>query len=91
MAVDPCPLCGRPLTEGTYNDHHLVPKSKKGKQTVRLHRLCHATIHATFTEKELAQRFNTIEALREHQAIAKFITWVAGKPAEFHVRTRRRR
>jgi hypothetical protein len=77
--------------DGTFNDHHLVPKSKKGKETVRLHRLCHALIHATFSEKELAQRYNTIEALLQHEAVKTFVAWVATKPAGFHVRTRRRK
>ena len=59
-----CPLCGRKLVAGrSVNRHHLVPRSRNGRDTVALHRICHAAIHAALTEKELERRYNTIESL----------------------------
>jgi hypothetical protein len=88
---DACPLCSRPLAPGTYNDHHLVPKSKKGKETVRLHKFCHANIHAIFTDRELANTYNTIAALLTHPDVQKFVAWVATKPPDFSVKTKRKK
>ena len=86
-----CPLCGRELVPGaSVNEHHLVPKSRKGRETVRLHRICHAAIHARIGEKELAADYHTIERLLEHPGIRRFVDWVRNKPPEFWVRTRRR-
>ena len=49
-----CPLCRRKLVGGSnVNQHHLVPRSRNGRDTVVLHRICHAAIHATLSEKEL--------------------------------------
>ncbi len=85
-----CPLCARPIPpEARQSLHHLVPKLRGGKggPTVLLHQICHNEIHATLTEAELARNYATIEALRAHPRIAKFITWVAKRPREFHSRT----
>ena len=85
-------LCGRKLVGGSsVNQHHLVPRSRNGRDTVALHRICHAAIHATLSEKELERQYNTIERLREHPQLRRFIVWVRRKPSEFWVRTRRAR
>lgn len=79
-----CPLCGRMMVPGpTTDEHHLVPKSQKGRDKFLVHRICHTKIHATISEKELARHFHTWEALRAHPEIAAFIEWVAKKPPEF--------
>ena len=66
--ADPvCPLCERPLPRHARQSvHHLIPKLKGGAKgpTVRLHEICHRTIHKNLTETELARTYNTIEALR---------------------------
>ncbi|HEX4330409.1 MAG TPA: hypothetical protein VH105_26735 [Burkholderiales bacterium] len=83
VAAD-CPLCGRPLLPGpTTDEHHLVPKSQRGREKFLVHRICHTKIHATLTEKELALRYNTWEALRAHPQIAAFVAWVQNKPPGF--------
>jgi 5-methylcytosine-specific restriction endonuclease McrA len=87
-----CPLCGRKLVTGSsVNQHHLVPRSRNGRDTIALHRICHAAIHAALSEKELERQYNTMERLREHPQLSRFIAWVRGKPPEFWVRTRRPR
>ena len=87
-----CPLCGRKLVAGSsVNQHHLVPRSRNGRETVALHRICHAAIHAALSEKELEHQFNTIERLREHPRLSRFIAWVRRKPPEFWARTRQPR
>jgi hypothetical protein len=83
-APDPCPLCGRPLVPGpSVNEHHLIPRSFKGRDTVAMHRVCHGKIHAVLSERELRDHFHTIDRLRAHPEIARFIQWVRRKPPEF--------
>lgn len=80
----PCPLCGRPLLPGpSIDEHHLVPRTHGGRETVTLHRICHAKIHAALTEADLRDHFHSIDRLREHPEIATFLRWVRRKPAAF--------
>jgi hypothetical protein len=74
---------------GSVNRHHLVPRSRKGREALALHRICHAAVHAALSEKELERRYNTVESLRLHPQLSRFIAWVRRKPPEFWVRTRR--
>lgn len=53
---------------------------------VPLHPICHRTIHAHFSNAELA-RGGEAETLRAHPAVAKFLEWVGSKPPDFHART----
>jgi hypothetical protein len=83
-----CELCGR---DDTYlNFHHLIPKFVHGKgkfersyekEYMQNHGIwickfgCHKTIHHFFTEKELAEQFNTLEKLLENEKIQKYVSW----------------
>ncbi|WP_127115718.1 HNH endonuclease [Shimia sediminis] len=92
-----CPICARPIpAEVPQSLHHLIPRLRGGKNgpTVLLHQICHKEIHASLTETELAREYSTIEALRRHPRLAKFIRWVAKRPPDFLSKTtgpRRRR
>ena len=83
-----CELCGRdqPLTF-----HHLIPcavhRTKRfiaryGKEEMHtrglyLCRLCHNGIHDLIPkEKDLADKYNTKDALLEHPGILKHVNWV---------------
>ena len=85
-----CFLCGRPVGERV-QWHHVVPKSRGGRETAPVHPICHKTIHATLTNKELERGYATAEALRAHPQIGKFLQWVNGKEPDFHAPTRRRK
>jgi hypothetical protein len=78
-----CPLCNREIPPSQSDEHHLVPRLKGGRETTALHRVCHRQIHALFSESELAQKYNTVEALLEVPEIQKFVNWVKTKPNEF--------
>lgn len=84
-----CALCGRAIPPSQRDAHHLVPKSKGGRQTTWLHRVCHRQIHAVLTETELARRYATVEALLEHPELRVFVSWVKTKPEDFFVNTRK--
>ena len=89
--ADPiCPLCTRPILDGARASvHHLIPKLKGGRNgpVVRLHQICHTAIHASLSEAELARDYASIEALRSHPRIARFVEWVRRRPPDFHART----
>ncbi|MFW5794626.1 MAG: HNH endonuclease [Bacillota bacterium] len=89
--IGQCEMCGRDKLIITA--HHLIPKtthtSKYVKKnfsderkdlTIDLCKACHKTLHATFTEKELARSYNTLDSLMKSELIAKFIKWVKKQP-----------
>ncbi len=84
-----CPLCERKIPPSQRDAHHLVPKSKGGRHTEYLHRICHRQIHALLTETELARQFNSVDALLTHPDVALFVAWVKTKPDDFMERTRK--
>ena len=87
---DCCWLCERPLGRRV-QWHHTVPKAKKGRETVPVHPICHRTIHAHFSNAELARTDGDRSPLVAHPDVANFLRWVADKPPDFHARTRRPR
>jgi 5-methylcytosine-specific restriction endonuclease McrA len=84
-----CPICNRQIPDSQKDAHHLIPKSKGGKTTEYLHRICHRQIHALFTETELATQFNTAASLKRHPEIQRFIHWVKSKPNHFYEKSRK--
>lgn len=86
-----CQLCMRPIPKSQQDAHHLIPKSRGGVDTVILHRLCHRQIHALLTENQLARHYSTIEALKSHPEIAKFIAWASNKPTHIRASIKRSR
>ena len=82
-----CPICDRKIPNSQKDAHHLVPKSKGGKTTQYLHRICHRQIHALFSETKLAKELNTADAIKDQPEMQKFIEWVKSKPDDFYERT----
>lgn len=91
-----CALCER--NDIAVTEHHLIPRTlhtnrrvrkyftvSQMEQTIDLCRACHKTVHACYTEKELAQSFNTIEALRSAKFVLRFVEWIKKKPADLHI------
>lgn len=71
-----CELCGREVEERTV--HHLTPKDKGGahKDTALLCRACHRQIHALFTNKELADHYDTLGKLKKQEQMQRFLKWI---------------
>ncbi len=102
-SVPTCELCRR---EGvSVTRHHLIPRAvHRRPRTARsfpqeelntriamLCRACHKFIHTVLSEKELAAEYSTLEKLRAHPEIHKFLQWVANKPPDLRVRSRKTR
>jgi hypothetical protein len=89
--VHECELCQRAGLELTR--HHLIPRSRHRKarskrqfsreemrsRIAHLCRDCHGQIHRLFTEKELAADFNTLENLKAHEGMRKFVAYIRKK------------
>lgn len=87
-----CPICDREMINGPSVDyHHLIPKTFKGKETIKIHRICHRKLHTLFTEREMAKYYHTIERIREHSEVQKFIKWVSRKHPEFYAGSKNKR
>ena len=85
-----CFLCARPLGR-RIEHHHIVPKSRGGRDTAPIPPICHRKIHAVLTNKDLERAHADPAALRSHPEIATFLTWIQDKPPDFHAPTRRRK
>ena len=88
-----CALCHRhmPLTF-----HHLIPKKTHKKvlrkklftktevnsRGVMICRQCHSACHRLIPHEKMALEYNTLEKLREHEGVARFVDW-ASKQREY--------
>lgn len=85
VIVGSCPICDRDMWQGPSIDkHHLTPKSRGGKKTKYMHKVCHRKIHSVWSNKELEKDFNDPEVIKVHPEIQKFIIWVSKKPCDFY-------
>jgi hypothetical protein len=84
MLKNICQLCSRELGDLLIDEHHLIPKTFKGKETIKLHKICHRKIHSVFSERELLNYYNSVDRIKENEQIQKFITWVNKKPIDFY-------
>jgi hypothetical protein len=84
-----CWLCARPIGAVTIW-HHPIPKSRGGRDQVPVHPICNKTIHANFSNSDLEKRYSTAEALLAHEAIKRFVDWIANKPLDFDAPTKKR-
>lgn len=53
-----------------------------------VHPICHRTLHTRFSNAELERIGEDVETLRHDPEIARFLRWIALKPADFHAPTR---
>lgn len=80
-----CPICTRDTPDRFQERHHLVPKCKKGKETVLVCKSCGDMIHKIFTEKELEKVYNTVAAILTHEDVKNWVNWVRKKPNDFSI------
>jgi hypothetical protein len=85
-----CELCEREPIKLT--KHHVIPvtrhpNKKTKRETSRddrhkvawICRPCHDQIHVLISEKDMEREYNTIEKLKSHPGVQKFILWVQNK------------
>lgn len=80
-----CPICQRVVPDGLWEKHHLVPKSKEGKDTINLCKCCGDMVHKVISLNDLRDKYNTIELLLSHPEIKKWAKWANKKPNDFSI------
>lgn len=84
-----CKLCDRDVE--LFSKHHLIPRQKKGRVTVKICDPCNTTIHKLFTNKEMAKEFNTVEKLRRSERMQKYLKWIKKRDNEMIPRKTKKR
>ena len=71
-----CELCERKTNH--YTVHHLVPRSrdKTIQKVAILCKACHGMVHRLISNLELEKYYYTIELLKGHPEVSRFIGWV---------------
>jgi 5-methylcytosine-specific restriction protein A len=76
--IEICILCKRevPFLTG----HHIVPKSRGGKELVAICGDCHRQLHALFDNKTLALKVNIVEIIMTDEKFSKYLKWIRKRP-----------
>ena len=84
----PCALCDRPFPRARLTKHHCLPRERGGmpEHVELLCPQCHGMVHATYTNRTLAEQYPTIDQLRQAPELVSFLKWVRKQPP-----TRRKR
>ena len=78
MSEKHCTFCG---SDENIRNHHIVPKCKKGKETIPTCFNCENFIHASWTHTELRDTYNSVEAIVESPKFQAFLKWRRKQPA----------
>jgi len=83
-----CGLCERPVQQTSR--HHLVPREEGGRhgETVDLCQPCHSSVHRFLSNRELAQQYPTVAALRAAEPLQGYLSWIRKNKVE-KIRNRR--
>lgn len=83
-----CEICDR---QTSLTEHHVYPKEmhktmlKRGildeklNETIRICRLCHSTVHRFFSNKELAEKYFTLDLLMQDERMQRFAVWASSQ------------
>src|SRR5438067_1312265 len=93
LQLKPCGLCGRGFERPGLTKHHCLPKEKGGTQedVELLCSQCHSMVHATYTNRTLAQIYGTLAELRRAPELTGYLRWVRKQPATRRTRNAPRR
>lgn len=80
-----CPICTRETPKQFQEKHHLVPRSRRGKETLLLCCSCGSMLHQIFTIKEMEKQYNNLEAILSNDKVRGWIKWIRKKTNDFHV------
>ena len=77
-----CGLCEREVQ--LTSRHHLVPREEGGRYgpVVNLCQPCHSSVHRFLSNRDLARRYATVEALRGAEELQTYLHWIRGQKVE---------
>lgn len=67
-----CVFCGMDVST---REHHIIPKSKGGKETVSSCETCESFIHKTWSHNELRDTYNNVKTILNNEKFQKFLKW----------------
>jgi len=73
--LEPCIFCKRSGISGMHS-HHVVPRCKRGKDTVPTCGSCGSFIHSTWSHNQLRDDFNTVEKIVSDERFQKYLSWL---------------
>ncbi|MBD3314590.1 MAG: HNH endonuclease [Chitinivibrionales bacterium] len=59
-----------------FERHHLVPRCKKGKETIQVCIDCGDQLHKLFSLRQLQQTYNTLEMIHADSRVKRWIEWI---------------
>jgi hypothetical protein len=64
--------------------HHLVPREEGGRHgpVVDLCQPCHSSVHRFLSNRQLASRYATVEALRTAEELQHYLRWIRKQRVE---------
>jgi 5-methylcytosine-specific restriction protein A len=76
QASTQCSLCERDVQHTTR--HHLVPREEGGRHgaIANLCQPCHSSVHRFLSNRNLAQNYSTVEALRGASELRDYLDWI---------------
>lgn len=77
-----CGLCERAVQ--ATSRHHLVPREEGGKHgpVVDLCQPCHSSVHRFLSNRDLARRYASVEALRAAEELQTYLRWIRKQRVE---------
>lgn len=70
--VNKCEFCGMiTFTRG----HHVIPRSKGGKEVIPTCETCESFIHKTWSHNQLRDTYNSLESILADEGFQKFLKW----------------
>ena len=85
LQANKCQICFRDIPDEYLEKHHLIPKSKKGKDTIDVCNACDDQLHLLFTNKELAKQYNTLDKLLSSEKVLTWVNWIRNRPRMYTV------
>ncbi len=88
--IDRCPTCNR---DNSYYpaEHHMIPKSRGGTETIRICADCHSAIHAAYPNKELEKSFYSLELILSDDKLKKAFAFLSKQEPSRRFRSKRNR
>ena len=75
-----CSVCKREVEDIYLEKHHLIPKCKKGKETIDVCGDCADALHQFMSIKEMQKKYNTLDRILEHPKVQNWIEWIHKRP-----------
>ncbi len=75
-----CPICERNVLSTKMEIHHILPKSKGGKNenVLRLCATCHDVVHYLIPIEEIV-KYNTADKIKNKESMQKYLAWILTK------------